>query len=509
MTHVNSNTIVKNTAFLYLRMFLTMAVSLYTVRVVLQTLTDVDYGIYSAVGGIVSTFAVVSSVLTNASQRFFSYGLGKENSVNNTQSLFSTIFYTYVVLAFIIIVLLETIGIWFLQNKMTIPTGRENAAMWVFQCSLLSFMVSLITNPFGAMIIAKERMNIYAYISIADVILKLLIVYCITSFNYDHLKVYAVLMALAQISINVIYIVFCKKIAPEVKLLRTIDRGTIKSVFSYSSWTLFGALAGMCNTQGINIVLNVFFGPIANAAYSISQQVSGAVVNFAGNFSLAIKPPLIKSYAAEDYSSVMKLFNFGTKTTFVLMYMLILPIFVCAPGILKIWLGDVGEHMVDFVRLTLIYSLIVTLSNPITNIVQAAGRVKIYHGFVDGFTLLSLPITILLYKLGMEINTCYVTIIVIFSIAHIIRLFVLKKVFSPFSIRKYIKNLIIPMLLIAVASAMFMWFTKGWFEENIIETILCCAAAFLLVVSLSFFFLFSKNERQYVIKIIKTKILMK
>lgn len=509
MSNINSNRIVKNTAFLYLRMFLTMAVSLYTVRVVLQVLTGVDYGIYSAVGGIVSTFAVVSNVLTNASQRFFSYGLGKGNSVDNTRSLFSTIFYTYVILAIILIILLETVGIWFLQNKMTIPDGREVAAMWVFQFSLLSFVVSLLTNPFGAMIIAKEKMGIYAYISIADVVLKLLIVYCITAFDYDQLKVYAVLMAFAHITINIIYIVFCKKIAPEVKLLRTIDKDTIKSVFSYSSWTLFGALTGMCNTQGINIVLNVFFGPIANAAYSVSQQVSGAIVHFAGNFSLAIKPPLIKSYASEDYSGVMKLFNFGTKTTFVLMYMLILPIFICAPEILKIWLGDVGDHMIDFVRLTLIYSLIVTISNPITNIVQAAGKVKIYHGIVDGFTLFSLPITILLYKLGMEINTCYFTIIVTFSIAHIIRLFVLRKVFSHFSIRKYIQNLIIPMLLIAVSSAVIMWVTKGWFGESIIETILCCAVAFLLVVSLSYFFLFSKNERQYVIRIIKTKILKK
>lgn len=509
MPNIDSNRIVKNTAFLYLRMFLTMAVSLYTVRVVLQTLTGVDYGIYSAVGGIVSTFAVVSSVLTNASQRFFSYGLGKGNSENNTRSLFSTIFYTYVILAFIIVVLLETIGIWFLQNKMTIPDGRDNAAMWVFQFSLLSFVVSLLTNPFGAMIIAKERMGFYAYISIADVILKLLIVYCITAFDYDQLKVYALLMAFAHISINVIYIVFCKKIAPEVKLLRTIDKGTLKSVFSYSSWTLFGALAGMCNTQGINIVLNVFFGPIANAAYSISQQVSGAVVNFAGNFSLAIKPPLIKSYASEDYSGVMKLFNFGTKTTFVLMYMLILPIFICAPEILQIWLGDVGEHMVDFVRLTLIYSLIVTISNPITNIIQAAGRVKIYHGIVDGFTLLSLPITILLYKLGLSINTCYFTIIITFSIAHIIRLFVLRKVFSHFSIREYVKKLVMPMLLIAFASAIVMVYVKRLFSGSIIETILCCALALSLVVSLCFFFLFGKSERQYVIRTIKIKLIKK
>mgnify|MGYP003305026157 FL=1 len=383
MANLDSNRIVKNSIYLYLRMFISMAVSLYTVRIVLQTLTGEDYGIYSAVGGVVSTFAVVSNVLTNASQRFFSYEFGRNGNDYKGQSLFSTVFFTYLALSIIVIFVLETAGVWFLQNKMTIPDGREDAAMLVFQFALLSFVFSLLTNPFQAMIIAKEKMGIYAYISIADVILKLLIVYCLRVIDFDQLKMYALLVAVVHIFVNMIYIAFCLKVAPESKISGKIDKTTLKSVTSYSSWTLFGALAGMCNTQGLNIVLNIFWGPIANAAYAISAQVSSAVTTFAGNFALAIKPPLIKSYAAEQYDNVIKLFYFGTKTTFLLMYMLILPIYICAPKLLSIWLGTVGDYMVDFVRLTLIYTLILTLSNPVTNIVQAAGKVKIYHCIVE------------------------------------------------------------------------------------------------------------------------------
>ena len=505
-----SSRIVRNTAILYVRMFLTMAVSLYTVRVVLRVLTKVDYGIFSAVGGILAAFAVAANVLTNASQRFFSYGLGKGENEDSTSSLFSTIFYTYAILAVIVIVLTETVGVWFLQNKMTIPVGRESAAMWVLQFSLISFTIGLLSNPFQAMIIAKERMDLYAFVSIANAVLKLLIVYFLTVIDFDQLKLYAVLVTVVHICINIANVVLCKKIAAsETKLIKRINLGTLKSVFSYSSWSFFGALAGICNSQGINIVLNMFFGPIANAAYSISRQVSNAVVSFAGNFTMAIRPPMIKSYASNDYTGVVKLFNIETKVTFLLMYMLILPIFINTPEILRIWLGQVDDHMVDFVRLTLVYSLIVTMSNPITDIAQAAARVKIYHGIVDGFTLLSLPITIVLYKLGQPINSCYLVIIATFSVAHFIRLFILKRIFSPFSIRKYIKGIILPMLLTTISSAAIMVFVRNSLGDSFFDTMICCVSALSLVILFCLFFLFGKSERQYIYGIIRKKIFKK
>ena len=502
----SSSRIVKNTAILYVRMFLTMAVSLYTVRVVLRVLTEVDYGIFSAVGGILAAFAVVTKTLTNASQRFFSYGIGKGESEDSTSSLFSTIFYIYAILAIFVVVLTETVGVWFLQNKMTIPVGRESAAMWVLQFALLSFIISLLSNPFQAMIIAKERMDIYAFVSISNAVFNLLIVYFLTVVDFDQLKLYAVLVTVVHICINIAYVVICRKIAAsETKLVMSVNFDRLKSVFSYSLWSFFGALAGICNSQGINIVLNLFFGPIANAAYSISRQVSNAVISFAGNFTMAIRPPMIKNYASKDYDGVTKLFNIETKVTFLLMYMLILPIFINAPEILGIWLGQVGDYMVDFVRLTLVYSLIVTMSNPITDIAQAAARVKIYHGVVDGFTLLSLPITIVLYKLGQPINCCYLVIIATFSIAHVIRLFILKRIFPPFSIRDYVKKIISPILLTTFSSAAIMVCVRGALGDSFFDTMICCASALSIVILFCLFFLFGKSERQYIYGVIRTK----
>ena len=506
----SSNRIVRNTVILYMRMFLTMAVSLYTVRVVLRVLTEVDYGIFSAVGGILAAFAVATKTLTNASQRFFSYGIGRGESAESTRLLFSTFFYIYAVFAVIVVVLTETVGVWFLQNKMTIPAGRESAAMWVLQFSLVSFITGLLTNPFQAMIIAKERMDMYAFVSIANAVLTLLIVYFLTVIDFDQLKIYAVLATAVQICSNMMFVVLCRRIAAsETKLVKCISQGTLKSVFSYSSWSFFGALAGICNSQGINIVLNLFFGPIANAAYAVSRQVSNAVVSFAGNFTMAIRPPVIKHYASRDNAMVIKLFNIESKATFLLMYMFILPIFISAPEILRIWLGQVGDHMVDFVRLTLVYSLIVAMSNPITDIAQAAARVKIYHGIVDGFTLLSLPITIVLYRLGQPVNCCYLVIIATFSIAHIIRLFILKRIFPPFSMREYIKRIIFPILLITSSSAAIMVCVRESLGDSFFDTMICCVSALSLVVLFCFFFLFGKSERQYVCCMIRNKIFKK
>lgn len=490
-----------------MRMFLTMAVSLYTVRVVLRVLTEVDYGIFSAVGGIMAAFAVAARTLTNASQRFFSYGIGRGERAQSTRLQFSTFFYTYAVFAVVVVLLTETVGVWFMQNRMTIPAGRESAAMWVLQSVSVSFIVGLLSNPYQAMLIAKERMDLYAAVSIANAVLTLLMVCLLTVVGSDHLKVYAVLTAAVQICCNMMFVALCRKIAPsETRLVNRISRGTLKSVFSYSSWSFFGALAGVCNSQGINIVLNLFFGPVANAAYAVSRQVSNAVVSFAGNFTMAIRPPLIKSYASQDHAGVIRLFDIESKATFMLMYMLILPIFVCAPEILRIWLGQAGPHMADFVRLTLVYSLIVALSNPITDIAQAAAKVKLYHGIVDGFTLLSLPATIVLYRLGQPINCCYLVVIAVFSIAHIIRLFILKRIFPPFSIKGYIKRMILPMLLTISASAAVMVCVRDALGHGLWDTVVCCVSAFSLAVLLCALLLFGRSERQYVFGLIRKKI---
>lgn len=500
----NNKQVAKNTLFLYLRMFLTMAVSLYTVRVVIQTLSVQDYGIYGAVGGVILSFGFISSVLTNASQRFFSYELGKgtEGKVKET---FSTIFYTYLGISLLIVALAETLGLWFLTNKMTIPTGREDAAMWVFQFALLSFLVTIMTNPYQAMIIAHEKMNLYAYLSILDVTLKLAIVYALLLFDIDKLKLYSLLMFIACVITNGVYIIYCRRKYHDTRLMLHINKDMLKSIFSYSSWTLFGTLAGMCNTQGMNLTLNVFFGPVANAAYSVSSQIYHTVGMFANNFYVAVKPALIKNYSAGNFDYVQKLFAFSSKTIFVLLYVVILPFLVCTEEILQLWLGQVGEYMVAFVQLSLIYIVILTVSYPITAVVQAGGNVKMYHGLVDTFSLLALPIMYLLFKLGVDAPYAYIVSIVIFGIAHFIRLYVLKRVFEPFSSASYVIRFLVPSIIVAAVCYFVMYFLKQLFSDGIIWTFVVCGISSALALSVCALLLFTSSERSMVLSLIRKK----
>ena len=500
----NNKQIAKNTFFLYLRMFITMAVSLYTVRVVLKVLTVQDYGLYGAVGGIILTFNFISSVLDNASQRFFAFELGKEKS-GKLQETFSTIYIVYLIVSILIILLAETLGLWFLLNKMTIPVGRESAAMWVYQFALLAFLITIMATPFRAMIIAQEKMNLYAYLSIFDAVSKLLIVYLLVIFDFDKLKLYAVLLFIFQLIGNSIYFIYCRKKYSETRLTWKFSKKTFKSVSSYSSWTLFGTLTGICNTQGVNIVLNLFFGPVANAAYSIASQVYHTVGTFASNFYIAVKPPIIKNFASNNFEYVHKLFTFSSKTFFTLLCVIAIPLMVFAEDILQLWLGKVEMHMTIFVQLSLVYVVILTISYPITAIVQAGGNVKLYHTLVDGFTLTVLPIVYILFKMGFEAYWAYIVSIVIFLIAHALRIYVLRKVFPLFNIQQYVIGSMIPMSIIFTVSYFFMAYCRAFVVGNVFETICLFMSTSLFVLLFCVFFLYSSSERLMIVGLLKKR----
>lgn len=481
-----------------------MAVSLYTVRVVVETLSIQDYGLYGAVGGIIMSFGVISGVLTNASQRFFSVEIGR--GVNGKlQETFNTLLFAYAIIILLIIALAETLGLWFLHNKMIIPHGREEAAVYVYQFALLSFIITLLANPFQALIIAYEKMNLYAYLSILDVVLKLGVVYALVIFEIDKLILYAILMFIVSIITNSVYALYCYRNFKAIRINFKIDRKILKTIFSYNSWTFLGSLAGMCNTQGMNLMLNVFFGTIANAAYSISQQVYSSVAMFANNFYIAIKPSLIKDYVVGNYDYVVKLLYFSSKAVFLLIFVIILPIMISTKEILQIWLGEVGEYMVAFVQLSLIYTLILIISYPITAVVQAEGNVKLYHVVVDGFSLSALVIMYLLFQLGFNAYWSYVVSILVFGIAHIFRLYILKKVFPPFSIHFYISQFIIPSIIIIVISFLIMLPVKMLLPNDFWNVMLTCGISFLVAVMLGWLILFSKLERTMIINLIFKK----
>ena len=494
--------IAKNTIYLYLRMFLTMIVSLYTVRVVIRTLSVSDYGLYGAVGGVILAFSFITGVLTNASQRFFSVELGKGTD-GKIKEVFSTLLFTYIGVSIIIIILAETVGLWFLQNKMTIPEGREDAALWVYQFALLSFIITILTNPYQALVIADEKMNLYAFISILDVTLKLLIVYVLLFFDYDKLKLYAVLVFLSHLITNLIYIIYCRNKYQQTRLIWKVDKAMFKTVFSYSSWTLFGTVAGMCNTQGMNLLLNVFFGPVANAGYSVASQVYHTVSLFATSFYTAVKPPLIKNYAGGNYTYVQKLFQFSSKVLFILILIVVLPLLLCTEQVLEIWLGEIGDYMVAFVKLSLIYATLLIISYPITAIVQAGGFVKLYHTLVDGFSILALPIVYVLFKCGFSANWAYIISIIVFAVAHLLRLYVLKRVFPLFDIKSYLFRFLIPAIVLFVSLFLFLELLADSFNQSLWGTLaLICICSFSAFVC-GVFILLSSTERKMVISMIR------
>lgn len=501
MMETSSNkTIFKNTIFLYIRMFVTMLVSLFTVRVVLRTLGVVDYGVYNVIGGVVTSIAFISDVLANASQRFFSVEIGK-GDLDSTRRTFNLVLLVYFFVALLVLVLTESVGLWFLNAKMDIPAERMEAANWVYQFAILSFIVSLVTSPFHSIIIAHEKMNIYAYMSIMDVILKLLIVYLLVLFSFDKLKLYATLMFLVTLINRAIYVIISKSKFQETKYLFVWDKSCFKSIFSYSTWILVGSFSYVINTQGINIIFNLFFGPVANAAYAIGNQVKNAVNSFAASFFTATRPPIIKSYAQKDYSQTSKLFYFSSKIIYILLFIIIVPIFIEIKPILQIWLGEITDYMPNFVRLMLIYALIVSMSEPITAIVQAAGEVKKYHGIVDIFTLISLPISYVIFKFGGDAYWGFVVSIVVFLIAHVIRLFVLKS-FYAFSFTLYTKKLILPILLSIGLIIAIMSFVCHVVNNMIIIILISLIVASII----SWVVVLEKEERKSLIGIIKNRI---
>ena len=371
----NNKRIAKNTLLLYIRMIFTMLISLYTSRVILNTLGITDFGIYNVVGGIISLLGFVTSSLGGASSRYITFELGKGNK-NKLKKIFGNILSIHILFSIAIFILGETIGLWFFYNKLQIPLERFNAAFWVYQFSIFTSILSFISIPYNAVIIAHEKMSAFAYISIIDVILKLLIVYLLLIIPYDKLIIYSILFFCIQAFDRIIYGVYCSKHFEETHTKLQIDKNLFKELFDFAFWTMGGNLACIGYTQGLNILLNIFFGPAINAARGIAVQVQSVVRNFCLNFQTAINPQITKNYAKKDLAQMHSLIQISSKYSFLLLYLISLPLILEAPIVLKWWLGIVPEHTINFLRIILCTSLVVSLSNPFLISIYATGMIK-------------------------------------------------------------------------------------------------------------------------------------
>lgn len=499
----NNKRIAKNTLIMYVRMLLVMAITLISVRFVLKILGVEDYGIFSVVAGLVTSMSFIGSSMQMATQRFYAYAMG-EKDTEKQKAFFNISFFIYIGFAIVILILAQTVGLWFLINKMVIPESRLVAALWIYHFAIISFVITMLATPFSAMIIAREDMGVFALISLTDAVLKLLILIPLAFLPYDKLIFYGLFILLVTVVKEGITIWYSRKNYIECRFKKIWDKQQFRSILSYSGWSMFGSVAGVAYNQGNNILINIFFGPIANAAQAIAFQVSAALNMFSANFFAVIRPPIVKSYAEGNYDYMMRLFYVSGKITFCLLLLIFFPLILNTEYILNLWLGNVGEYMVPFTQLTLIATVILAMHQPITTIIQAAGAVKRYHAIVETFTLLCVPLTYLFFKLGYPVQWTFYISISLFAIAHFIRLLVLRTVIL-FSIKEYCLKFLLPVTGIVCISIITMYITQPLLPSGVFGLILSCIISILIVSLCSIAVAFNKQERLQVIKMIKRK----
>lgn len=395
----NNKRIARNTLLLYVRMIFIMGVSLYTSRVVLATLGEVDFGVYNVVGGIVVMFSMISSPLSTAVTRFLTFEMGRGH-ISQLTRVFSTSVNIQLFISLILIVLVETVGVWFLNTQMNIPADRMWAANWVLQCSIVTFVINLLSVPYNATIIAHERMNIYAYISILEVTLKLAVVYMLIISPWDKLAAYAVLLAIVAMGIQLTYVFYCRRHFSECRWSRHVDRPLLKEMLGFSGWNFIGAVSSIGRESGVNIVINIFCGPVVNAARGIATQVNSAINSFVQNFMVALNPQITKSYAMGEREYMFSLLFRGSRFSFYLLMFLSLPVLVNTSWILHLWLEEVPGYTAIFLQLILIFAMCESISTPLITAMLATGDIRNYQILVGGLQLLNLPGSYLLLYLG-------------------------------------------------------------------------------------------------------------
>lgn len=436
----DSKRIAKNTLLLYFRMIFVMLISLYTSRVVLSQLGVADYGIYNVVGGIVAMFSILSASLSSAISRFLTFELGRKNEIK-LQTIFSTSVIIQGVLGLIIVILVESIGVWFLNAKMNIAPNRMYAANWVLQCSIITFTVNMLSIPYNAAIIAHEKMKAFAYVSVLEVALKLGIAFLLYITWFDSLIAYAILLMLASIIIRITYALYCKRNFIECRFKRIFDRSLLKEMLSFSGWNFIGTSSAILRDQGVNIVLNLFCGTTVNAARGVAMQVYGAVHGFSQNFIIAVNPQIIKSYATGETMSMFNLAFRSSRFAYFLLFCISLPLILQMQWLLHIWLEVVPQYTVSFSILVLIFGMTEAISLPLQYVNQATGRIKKYQLTVGGLQMLNFPIAYLLLWCAMPPTSVFILAIIISVLCLIARTIILKRQIH-FPMLKFYKEVI-------------------------------------------------------------------
>lgn len=497
----------KNTLVLYLRMIFTMVLNLYTSRLVLQALGVEDFGIYNVVGGVVTMLSFINSSLGNANSRFIAVTLGKGDE-NELKKVFSCIISIHYFFALILLLVFETVGLWFVQTQLVIPAERMAAAMWVYQSAVFSAVILIISSPYNGMIIAHERMEAFAFISIMDAVLKFGLALSLLFIGFDKLIYYAILHVFIQVLIRFIYVIYCKRNFVESKYKLMYDKEVSRPILSFAGWTLTGNLAMMGYTQGLNILLNIFFGPVVNAARGVSVQVQAAARTFFASFQTAINPQIMKSYAQEELERMHTLVIASSRFSYYLMLLVSIPLVLHTQYILELWLGDVPDYSAPFVQIMLVVSLINTLSNPTMTALQATGRIKVVQIVESTLLLLVVPIAYICLKFfNIDPVEVFVVYFIIEFITQFVRVFMIYPMIK-LPVSHYFTKVLWPLTKVTVLSSGICYMINHFLNVHSFIMLCITSTVYVIVIALIVYcFGIFKAERtvvvQYINKILK------
>ena len=504
MSAETNKRVVKNTIFLYIRTFVSMIISLYTSRKILEALGVSDFGIYNVVGGVITMLTFLNGSMSVATQRFLTVELGRKDK-GNYNRIFNMAVLIHLGLAALVLIAAETVGLWFVNTYLNIPAGRISAANWVYQASVLSTILGILQTPYHASIVSHEHMHIYAYVGLGESFGKLFLVFLLIVYPYDRLIFWGFIMFFFQFLIAIIYRVYCIRQFPECKLRLKWDSSIFSSILKFTGWNMFGTVAWLLKDQGVNILMNIFGGPVANAARGVSGQISGAVQGLTSGFQSAVNPQITKRYAANDSEATCRLLCESSKISYFLLFIIVLPVMMEADFILKLWLVEVPPMAPVFTRIILIESLFSTLGNPMITSLMATGNIKWYQIVVGSSLLLIIPIAYLLMKCGFPIATALVVSALFILFGDVLRVIFCKRQIG-LSLRLYGIKVVMPVFMVTILSIILPLFIhynmlEGW-GRLIISTAVSCTIVAILIYTIGL----TETERNFIITGIVSRI---
>ena len=491
--------IMKNTVILYFRMIFQMAVYLYTSRVVIKALGLIDYGIYDVVGSVVMAMMFLNNSMLNCTQRFITYSLaeGGESDVN---AYFSHSLMIHVLIGLLIVVLGGVLGTYYIQDVMNIPAGRVGDAIFVFYVALASSFVTMVSVPYNALIIAHEHMGAFASITIVDVVLKLLVAMSLLFFEDNRLRMYALMLFVAALVVRSIYGIYCRMAYRKVRFVMVLDKGIFKKMFGFFGWNTIGNAAIMCNTQGLNLLLNAVGGPLVNAARGVAFQVQTATVSFINSFQTAINPQITKNYAVGNRGRMNSLILTSSRVSFLLMLFLIVPLLFMTESLLGIWLTEYPPYTALFVRLLICVSVVEAVANPLMVGASATGNIKRYQLMVGGCMLCTVPIAYIALKMGAEPEAVFWALIATTLMAQFVRMWLCRKLFG-FSIAAFCMQVVMPIVKVALVCFVPLLLLHPQYAcARGIDALIVCAALDVWVAVCVFVLGLHKPERDFVLR---------